>query len=81
MGVDLRRRDVGMAEQLLHDAQVGAVFCSRWLAKGHGASRVVKTAAADTPARAANPFSSRATTCLATWSGVGLGRKQPVAIG
>ena len=26
VGVDLRRRDVGMAEQLLHDAQVGAVL-------------------------------------------------------
>ena len=26
MGVDLRRRDVGMAEQRLHDAQVGAVL-------------------------------------------------------
>ena len=26
MGVDLRRRDIGMAEQLLHDAQIGAVL-------------------------------------------------------
>ena len=26
MGVNLRRRDVGMAEQLLHDAEIGAVL-------------------------------------------------------
>ena len=26
VGVDLRRRDVGMAEQLLHDAEIGAVL-------------------------------------------------------
>src|SRR3954454_14749551 len=26
VGVDLRRRDVGVAEELLHDAQVGAVL-------------------------------------------------------
>ena len=26
MGVDLRRRDVGMAEQLLHGAQIGAAL-------------------------------------------------------
>ena len=26
MGVDLRRGDVGVAEQFLHDAQIGAVL-------------------------------------------------------
>ena len=26
MGIDLRRRDVGMAEELLHGAEIGAAF-------------------------------------------------------
>ncbi len=65
MRVDLRRRDVGVAEQILHDPQVGAVLQQM---AGEGMAKDVRAdPAAAMPAAPAAALRSRAKACRVMW--------------
>ena len=66
VGVDLGGGDVGMAEQLLHDAQIGAVL-QQVAGEGVAHAHAARSSPPAIPVRAARSLRSRAKACRVRW--------------